>query len=76
MGRKSKAKQQKRLRREQEKLDRMAAGIRQKEFTILACDCGKVWQNIRGGVWTPHNEGNHPECRHEVLHQGQAIFTV
>jgi hypothetical protein len=76
VGRKSKAKQQRRVAREQEKLDRMEAAIRRKEFPILACECGKVWRERGRGVWTPENEGNHPECRHKVLHQGQAIFTV
>ena len=76
MGRKSREKEQRRIVKEQEKLDRMAAAIRQEEFPILACECGKVWQGFPIGVWFPKNEGNHPECQHKVLHQGRAIFTV
>lgn len=53
----------------------MEAAIRQREFPILACECGKVWRR-QGRVWTPENEGNHPDCVHKVLHQGKALFTV
>ena len=76
MGRKSREKQSRRIAREQEKLDQMESAIRQREFPILACECGKVWRGVGRGVWTPENQGNHPDCVHRVLHQGQAIFTV
>jgi hypothetical protein len=62
--------------REQEKLDRMRAAIRQEEFAILACECGKVWQDTRRGIWIPKTDGNTPDCRHKILHRGRALFTV